>query len=95
MPIDKQFPSDIIDIISALAQLIVRELEESVVRALKLRAAKKGVSAEAEHRAILREVLLRRSRRSFKEALLAMPDVGNDTDFTFDRDLDRDDDLSP
>ena len=95
MPIDKQFPGDIIDSKSAMAQLIVRELEESVVRALKRRAAKKGVSAEAEHRAILREVLLRRSRRSFKEALLAMPDVGNDTDFTFDRDLDRDDDLSP
>ncbi|MDB4278810.1 DNA-binding protein [Deltaproteobacteria bacterium] len=77
-----------------MAQLIVRELEEAVVRALKLRAAKKGISAEAEHRAILREVLLRRSRRSFKDALLAMPDVGNDADFTFDRDLDRDDGLS-
>jgi len=54
-----------------MAQLIVRELESAVVRALKLRAAKKGVSAEAEHRAILREVLLRRSGRSFKEMLLA------------------------
>ena len=95
MPIDKQFPGDIIDIKSTMAQLIVRELEEAVVRALKLRAAKKGISAEAEHRAILREVLLRRSRRSFKDALLAMPDVGNDTDFAFDRDLDRDDGLSP
>jgi plasmid stability protein len=95
MPIDKQFPGDIIDIKSTMAQLIVRELEEAVVRALKLRAAKKGISAEAEHRAILREVLLRRSSRSFKDALLAMPDVGNDTDFTFDRDLDRDDGLSP
>ena len=93
--IDSKSPNDIIDIKSSMAQLIVRELEESVVRALKLRAAKKGVSAEAEHRAILREVLLRRSRRSFKEALLSMPDVGKDDDFAIDRDLDRDDGLSP
>ena len=78
-----------------MAQLIVRELEESIVRALKVRAAKKGVSAEAEHRAILREVLLRRSSRSFKEALLAMPNVGDDSDFAIERDLDRDDGLSP
>jgi plasmid stability protein len=95
MPIDTKTPSDIIDIKSTMAQLIVRELEEAVVRALKLRAAKKGVSAEAEHRAILREVLLRRSSRSFKKALLAMPDVGTDADFAIDRDLDRDDGLSP
>ena len=78
-----------------MAQLIVRELEESIVRALKVRAAGKGVSAEAEHRAILRDVLLRRSSRSFKEALLAMPDVGNDADFAIERDVDRDDGLSP
>jgi plasmid stability protein len=95
MPIDTKAPDDIIAITPTMAQLIVRELEESVVRALKLRAAKKGVSAEAEHRAILREVLLRRSSRSFKEALLAMPDVGKDDDFAIDRDLDRDDGLSP
>jgi plasmid stability protein len=94
MTIDTKTANDIIDIKATMAQLIVRELEESVVRALKLRAAKKGVSAEAEHRAILREVLLRRSSRSFKEALLAMPNVGDDADFAIDRDLDRDDGLS-
>jgi len=93
--IDNAVPNDIIDIKKQMAQLIVRELEESIVRALKVRAAKKGVSAEAEHRAILREVLLRRSSRSFKEALLAMPDVGNDADFAIERDVDRDDGLSP
>lgn len=95
MSIDNAVPSDIIDIKQQMAQLIVRELEESVVRALKVRAANKGVSAEAEHRAILRDVLLRRSSRSFKEALLAMPDVGNDADFAIERDVDRDDGLSP
>jgi plasmid stability protein len=94
MSIDNDPPVDIIDIKSTMAQLIVRELEEAVVRALKVRAAKKGVSAEAEHRAILREVLLRRPSRSFKEALLAMPDLGTDADFDIERDLDRDDGLS-
>ena len=94
MSIDNHTPDDIIDIKSKMAQLIVRELEDTVVRALKVRAAKKGVSAEAEHRAILREVLLRRPGRSLKEALLAMPDLGNDADFDIERDLDRDDDLS-
>ena len=92
MPIDSDVAGDIIDI--TMAQLIVRDLEEDVVRALKVRAAKKGVSAEAEHRAILREVLLRRPIRSFKDTLLAMPDVSEDADFTIERDLDRDDGLS-
>ena len=95
MSIDNAVPTDIIDIKQQMAQLIVRELEDSVVRALKVRAAKKGVSAEAEHRAILREVLLRRSSRSFKEALLAIPNVGDDSDFAIERDVDRDDGLSP
>lgn len=92
MPVDSGLASDSIDI--TVAQLIVRDLEEAVVRALKVRAAKRGVSAEAEHRAILREVLLRGPSHSFKHALLAMPDVGEDTDFAIERDLDRDDDLS-
>ena len=95
MSIDNPTRNDIIDIKSTMAQLIVRELDEAVVRALKVRAAKKGVSAEAEHRAILREVLLRQSSRSFKKALLAMPNVGKDADFAIDRNLDRDDGLSP
>jgi plasmid stability protein len=94
MPIDTKSKNDIIDIDESMAQLIVRELDEAVVQALKARAAKRGVSAEAEHRAILREVLLRGPSRSFKDALLAMPDVGEEADFVIERDLDRDDGLS-
>ncbi len=93
MSIDNDVPNDSIAIKQQMAQLIVRELEDTIVRALRVRAAKKGVSAEAEHRAILREVLLGRSGRSLKEALLAMPDVGADADFEIERDLDRDDEL--
>lgn len=68
-----------------MAQLIVRNLEEEVVEALKLRAARNGRSAEAEHRELLREVLLRGPAVSLKEHLLAMPDVGRDADFEVPR----------
>jgi antitoxin FitA len=40
-----------------VATLTVRNLDDSVVRALRVRAAERGRSAEAEHREILREVL--------------------------------------
>lgn len=77
-----------------MAQLIVRQVDIEVVRALKLRAAEKGTSAEAEHREILRAALLRPSAASsFKRALASMPDVGEDADFDEPRDLDRPDDL--
>ena len=72
-------------------QLIVRNLEEEVVRELRLRAARHGRSAEAEHREILREALLpAKDRRSLKELLLAIPEAGNDADFERSSDLGRD-----
>lgn len=40
-----------------MGQLIVRNLDDDLVRRLKLRAARRGRSAEAEHRAILEEAL--------------------------------------
>ena len=40
-----------------MATLIVRRLDEEIVRRLKVRAAAHGRSAEAEHRAILEAVL--------------------------------------
>ncbi|MFY9824316.1 MAG: DNA-binding protein [Thermoanaerobaculia bacterium] len=65
-----------------MTQLIVRNLEEEVVRELKLRAARHGRSAEAEHRELLREALLPAKRKkSLKEHLLALPEVGEDADF--------------
>jgi plasmid stability protein len=63
-------------------QLIVRNLEEEVVRELKLRAARHGRSAEAEHREILRQALLPTAeKKPFKALLLAIPQVGEDADF--------------
>ena len=65
-----------------MAQLIVRKIEDDVVAELKKRAAEHGRSAEAEHRAILREALRpRRSQKSLKDVLLEMPPVGDDKDF--------------
>lgn len=65
-----------------MASLVVRNLEPCIVDALKQRAVKHGRSAEAEHRALLAEVLLAGSRKkNFAEALSAMPNVGRDDDF--------------
>lgn len=64
-----------------MANLIVRNLDDTVVQALKERAARHGHSAEAEHRLILEQALLRTQRRSFIQVLADMPDVGQDADF--------------
>ena len=66
-----------------MPQLIVRQIEEKVVRKLKERAGQNGVSTEEEHRRILREALLgpSRKKRSFKDYLLSIPNVGEDDDF--------------
>jgi plasmid stability protein len=74
-----------------MSQLIVRKIEDKVVRKLKARAGLHGVSTEEEHRRILREALLGKAatRRSFKDYLLAMPDVGPDSIFARRRDRGR------
>lgn len=65
-----------------MAQLIVRNLEDTVVKALRERAAKKGRSTEAEHREILRDALATARRGTSLKALLhEMPDAGADEDF--------------
>jgi antitoxin FitA len=64
-----------------MAQLIVRHLDDSLVQALKLRAARNGPSAGAEHREILLAALIGTAGRSLKELLAAMPEGGEDQDF--------------
>ena len=64
-----------------MANLVVRNLDHEIIQALKERAARHKRSAEAEHRAILQQVLLRPKRRSFAQVLASMPDVGRDEDF--------------
>jgi antitoxin FitA len=76
-----------------MAQLIVRNLEDDVVQALRERAVRHGRSAEAEHRELLREVLLARPAEDPKAVLLEIPEVGEDADFARLRDLPRQLDL--
>lgn len=78
-----------------MSQLIVRGIEEKVVKKLKARAGARGVSMEEEHRRILREALFGPSgkRASFKAHLARMPDVGPDELFARRKDQGRDVDL--
>jgi len=70
----------------AVAQLIVRNLDDDLVQRLKRRAAANGRSMEEEHRQLLRQVL---RPEGLAEALLAMPNVGDDADFERLDDLPR------
>jgi plasmid stability protein len=61
-----------------MSQLIVRGIEERVVRRLKERAGADGISMEEAHRQILRDALFpkKAKARTFKEHLLAIPAGG-------------------
>jgi plasmid stability protein len=61
-------------------QLLVREVDSTLVRELKKRAVANGRSAEAEHRIILEAALGGTKRLSLAEALMKIPAVGNDSD---------------
>jgi antitoxin FitA len=64
-----------------MSSLIVRNLDETLIKALKARAVRHHRSTEAEHRAILAEVLSNPKRKTLAEALLDIPNVGSDEDF--------------
>jgi plasmid stability protein len=57
-----------------MAQLLVRDLEDAVVQALRERAAREGISVAEAHRRVLRLSLLpKKSGKSFKKFLSEMP----------------------
>jgi antitoxin FitA len=68
-----------------MAELIVRNVDEELVKELRLRAARNGQSAEEEHR----QILLRALAPSLKELLQQMPDIGSDEDFERSKDRGR------
>ena len=74
-----------------MAQLIVRNIEEKMVKKLKQRAGEHGVSMEEEHRRILRTALLGPSEKavSFKQFLREMPEAGSDELFARHHDFGR------
>lgn len=71
-----------------MAQLLVRNIPDTLVKALKLRAAEHGVSAEEEHRRILEEKLGKGANESIISNLLMISgtgEAGDDDDWIFDR----------
>jgi len=69
-----------------MTELILREVEPSIVEKLKQRAEMHHRSVDEEHRAILRESLLGESEQlpttTFEAYLRTIPDVGTDADFS-------------
>jgi antitoxin FitA len=65
-----------------MAQLLVRDLENDVVQALRQKATEEGTSVEEAHRRVLRAALLSpKPKKTFKEFLLEMPRGGEDSVF--------------
>ncbi len=64
-----------------MANLLVRNIDDDIAQALKQRASRHGISAEAEHRRILEQALRQPQKKGFLEVLAQMPDVGRDEDF--------------
>jgi len=63
-----------------MAQLIVRNIERSVVLKLKRRAAKGGVSMEEELRRVIRESVAAtpsKPKKSFMDLVCEAPDFGD------------------
>lgn len=65
-----------------MGNLVVRNVDDNVIRALKSQAGASGISAEALHRKILEQALLLPAKRSLSEALMTIPPVGEEADFT-------------
>jgi len=65
----------------AMANLMVRNVDATLVEALKARAGKHGTSAEAEHRRILASALRKPKKKTFAQVLLQIPAVGKASDF--------------
>ena len=63
------------------SQLLVRDVDPDLVKALKQRAAANNRSAESEHREILEQALTGTNRIPLSEALMKIPSVGKDSDF--------------
>ena len=64
-----------------MANLIVRNIDGDIADALKARARQHGISAEAEHRLILEQVLMQPKKKFFSEVLTQIPNVGENSDF--------------
>ena len=75
-----------------MAQLLVRDLDAKLVERLKKQAKFHGVSAEEEHRRILKEALLREQGRKLTLIEYLLSDVGS-VDSEEELDLERSNDI--
>jgi len=64
-----------------MSNLIVRNIDNDIVKELKSRAGAAGVSAEAFHRKLLESALLKPKKKSLVDVLKSIPSVGEDSDF--------------
>lgn len=70
-----------------MAQLLVRNLEDVVVKRLREEAAREQISVEEAHRRVLRRALLpeeEANKKTLWDHILEMPEVEGD-EFIFDR----------
>ena len=76
-----------------MSQLLVRDIPESLVKKLKRRAVENGVSAEEEHRRILKAALAesaeKKKPRTLKDAFEELGEIAPDFEFVRDRSLSR------
>ena len=72
-----------------MSQLLVRNIPESLVKKLKRRAVEHGVSAEEEHRQILRAALSQpapvKKKRTLFDAFIELGKIAPDFEFVRER----------
>ena len=74
--------NDSIAIVYSMPQILIRKLDDSIVRKLRAKAAAEGVSAEEEARRILRRSLIGEvPTMSLIDFLRTMPDLDDDRVF--------------
>lgn len=64
-----------------MADLILRNVDDAIVQALKERAGRNGLSTETEHLKIMKCALLLPAKKSFMNVLCSIPEAGKDSDF--------------
>ena len=74
-----------------MSQLLVRKIPESLVKKLKRRAVEHGVSAEEEHRQILKAALTQpapaKKKRTLLDAFRELGEIAPNFEFVRDRKL--------
>ena len=72
-----------------MSQLLVRKIPESLVKKLKRRAVEHGVSAEEEHRQILKAALTKtvpvKKKRTLFDAFIELGKIAPDFEFVQER----------